>query len=129
MDPIKIITEDKQVKEILIVEDEDYNLLLIQEILKNSYSLLSARNGMEAIELSKQHPNIALVLMDIKMSGMDGVTAMIEIKKMRPQLPVLAQTAYALVEEKEQYMKKGFDGYITKPIKRDELITEVAKYV
>jgi PAS domain S-box-containing protein len=127
MDAIDLIPENNSVKKILIAEDEDYNLLLVQEILKNHYILLSARNGKEAIELCKQHTDIGLVLMDIKMPEMDGLTAMMEIKKMWPHLPVIAQTAYALIDEIELYMKKGFDDYITKPIKRDELIRKVAK--
>jgi len=126
-DQIKI----KQIrnKTILIVEDEVFNRQLIRELLLDIYNLLSASNGKEAIDMFNNNPDIDLILMDIKMPEMDGQTAMMEIKRKKPELPIIAQTAYALDDEKEEFMKSGFDDYITKPIKKPDLITKIAKFI
>ncbi|HEX2934984.1 MAG TPA: ATP-binding protein [Bacteroidales bacterium] len=114
---------------ILIAEDEDYNYQLIAEILSGkNITLLYARNGFEAVEICKRSARIDLVLMDIKMPEMDGQTAMRIIKGLRPNLPIIAQTAYVLSDEKEHLMKSGFVDYITKPIKREELLAKINKY-
>jgi CheY-like chemotaxis protein len=63
------------------------------------------------------------------MPEMDGVTAMKEIKKIRADVPVIAQTAYALDDEKQEFMKSGFNDYITKPLNRIELLSKVAQYL
>ncbi|MDP4210084.1 MAG: PAS domain S-box protein [Bacteroidota bacterium] len=113
-------------KTILIAEDETFNYLLIKEFLANSNStLLFAHNGREAIEICRQNPKINLVLMDIKMPEMDGLTAMKEIKIFRPHLPIIAQTAYALEHEKQKFLYSGFDDYISKPIKKEELLEKI----
>lgn len=114
---------------ILVAEDEEYNYQLIEEILAGkNITLLHASNGLEAVEICKRTPSIDLVLMDIKMPEMDGQTAMRIIKGLRPNLPVIAQTAYVLSDEKEQLMKSGFVDYITKPIKKLELLAKIDMY-
>jgi two-component system, cell cycle response regulator DivK len=67
--------------------------------------------------------------MDIKMPVMGGIEATQLIKKISPDIPVIAQTAYALDHEVREYKKKGFDDYLTKPIEKDELINKVLKYI
>lgn len=114
---------------ILIAEDEEYNYQLIAEILSDkNVALLYARNGFEAVELCKRNPKIDIVLMDIKMPEMDGLTAMQIIKGLRPDLPVIAQTAYVLTDEKDQLLTCGFTDYITKPIRKEELLAKINKY-
>jgi CheY-like chemotaxis protein len=66
--------------------------------------------------------------MDIKMPVMDGYEATEEIKKLNPEVVVIAQTAYAMKTDKEKVMKSGFDGYLSKPIKRDRLVSLIEKY-
>ena len=114
---------------ILIVEDQEDNLELLCEFLQHqNYKTEHAKNGLEAIEIVKNNDNIDLVLMDIKMPVMDGVEAFIEIQKIKPNLKVLAQTAYAMEGDREMYIKKGFDDYISKPFDLIALKELMKKY-
>jgi CheY-like chemotaxis protein/nitrogen-specific signal transduction histidine kinase len=112
---------------ILIAEDDDISLAYINQVLKNiSFKILTVRNGEDAVQICHDHESIGLVLMDIKMPIMDGYTAAKQIKEFRPNLPIIAQTAFALEMDKEKY-KRIFDDYITKPIKADELKIKIIK--
>jgi len=114
---------------ILIAEDEIFNYELLEAYLDGTNSkVIHANNGLDAVEYCKGNPKIDIVLMDIKMPRMDGTTSMLEIKKFNKNLPIIAQTAYALESEKQMLLSKGFDDYLSKPIKRDELLRVVAKY-
>ena len=105
-------------KTILIAEDEKINYFLLQTMLKKmDYEIIWARNGLEAITICMDHPEIDLILMDIKMPVMDGIEASLKIKSIRENLPIIAQTAYDLTPEK----KLLFQGYIKKPIMKREL--------
>ncbi len=116
-------------KTILIVEDDWVNYLYLNEVVTGlGAKTLHAKNGLEAMELSKGHMDIDLVLMDIKMPGMNGYDATKLIKKDRPDLPVIAQSAYALQNEIYQY-KDVFSSYITKPIDTELLIAKIEKYL
>jgi CheY-like chemotaxis protein len=115
---------------ILVAEDETYNFLYIEELLiDQNYTLIHAKNGLEAVRLFKENPDIALVLMDIKMPQMDGATATKIIKGINPIIPVIAQTAYALEQEKREFLKSGFDEYLVKPIKESVLMEILHKYL
>ena len=114
---------------ILIVEDDFASYHYLTKVLKNKkYELLYAENGLQAIKLISNIHDIDLVLMDIKMPVMDGLKATIEIKKIKPDLPIIAQTAYAFREEKKEFLMSGFTDYISKPIKYDALISIIEKY-
>lgn len=114
---------------ILIVEDEELNFLLLETILKNSNSsIIHALNGQEAIELVKSHPEISYVIMDLKMPVMNGYDATKIIKVLRPDLPVMALTAYALPYEIEKAEAYGFDAYLTKPVKSGKLFEILEKH-
>ena len=76
----------------------------------------------------KSNPNIDLIIMDIKMPVMDGFKATSKIKEINPDIPVIAQSAYALEHERAKY-EEVFDDYIKKPIKEDELKRKVLKYI
>jgi len=117
------------IKTILIAEDDDYNFRYINEILiaMNVHSI-HAKDGYETVEICKSNLNIDLILMDIKMPKMDGHTAAKLIKEFRPDLPIIAQTAYALEHEKQKYSGTVFADYITKPINREELKYKIEKY-
>ena len=109
---------------ILVAEDDEYNFLFINEILRQlNFKCMRASNGKEAVELAQKVDDIKLILMDIKMPVMDGYAAIEQIKKMKPGLPVVAQTAYALGEDVVRIESCGFDGYIRKPIKKSELLS------
>lgn len=107
---------------ILIAEDDNINYFLLQKIMKlKNYTIIRAENGQEAVDICLSNPNIGLVLMDIKMPVMDGYEALEKIKSIRPELTVIAQTAYSSNEDEDKIYKAGFFGYITKPINRERL--------
>ena len=118
-----------QDKTILIAEDIDINYKFIEVIvLKTKAKIIRAKNGQEAIDLVNSNPQIDLVLMDIMMPDIDGFQATAEIKKTRINLPVIAQTAYGDEINQAQLNKAGFDGFISKPIKLEELISILRKF-
>ena len=117
-------------KTILVAEDEIFNFYYIEELLKPlNIKTLHANNGQEAVDLAKNHPDISLVLLDIRMPVMDGLEATKLIKAMRPQLPIIAQTAYASREDKENAKAYGFDHYLSKPLVRDLFMEVIGKYI
>ena len=108
---------------ILIVEDDATSTLLLQRNLKGqNITIICAENGWEAVELVEHHPEINIVLMDIKMPVMNGYEATKLIKEQRPDLPIIAQSAFTSKEEKEKAKEAGCDSFITKPINKSELI-------
>ncbi|HEY4786768.1 MAG TPA: PocR ligand-binding domain-containing protein, partial [Bacteroidales bacterium] len=114
---------------ILVVEDEHLNFLLLQEFLKNTCAnLLWVQNGKEAIDLCKENNMINLVLMDLKLPKINGYTAICEIKKFRRNLPIIAQSAYAMEEEIKKCREAGCDEYITKPIDHQKLLHLINGY-
>lgn len=116
-------------KIVLIVEDEESNYFLINRMLKRSgLTLLWAKNGKEAIEVCRTR-EIDVVLMDIRMPIMDGYEAAQEIKKDKKELPIIAQTAYALKGEREKSLAAGCDAYISKPIDAHELRAALSVYL
>jgi len=118
-----------QGKMLLVVEDEEHNYTYIHEILNRTrVSMIRAESGREAITLFRRN-KIDVVLMDIKLPDMDGYKATKEIKKLDPKIPVIAQTAYAMTQEREKCMNAGCDDYISKPYTPSTLITLIAKYI
>jgi len=123
------IEEVRRNASILIAEDDEITLLYYSQILKNShYKLLIANNGKEAVDMCQENSDIDLVLMDIKMPVMDGFTAAKLIREFRPNLTIIAQTAFALETEKQKY-GHHFNDYITKPINFEELMQKISKYI
>jgi signal transduction histidine kinase/CheY-like chemotaxis protein len=117
-------------KTILIVEDEKNNHAYIKELLSSTeVAVLDAWDGEEAVEQAKNHTEISLVLMDIKMPKMDGYEATRLIKKNRPILPVIAQTAYSLSQDRKKALEAGCDNYISKPINKDRFIEVLTSYL
>jgi PAS domain S-box-containing protein len=115
---------------ILIVDDDDMSYTLVKEILKrNNMNALRAENGLEAVNVSRSHNDINLILMDIKLPVMSGIDATIEIKKIRPEIPVIMQSAYASQEEIDRAFKAGCSDYLTKPININLLIEKIAEHI
>lgn len=116
-------------KLILIVEDDPTSSLLYSNFLElKGFEVLTVTDGKEAIDAVIEHPDIQIILMDIRLPEMDGVSTMKEIKKMRKDIPIIAQTAYAMVEDKTRLMKAGFDGYLSKPVKPDALFEMIISF-
>ncbi len=115
---------------ILIAEDDNINFLLFQKMMqKKNYKIIRAINGQEAVDICLNHPDIDLVLMDIKMPIMTGFEAMEQIRPIRPNLPIIAQTAYSSSEDKIKIEEAGFNGYLTKPLSRENLFEMINKYL
>ncbi len=115
---------------ILVAEDEMYNYSYIEEILSpTNVRIMHAWDGAEAVDMVRNHPEISLVLMDIKMPGMDGYAATKLIKKIRPDLPVVAQTAYAMADERDSSLRAGFDQYISKPVSHKFFLKILENYL
>ena len=115
---------------VLIAEDEEINYLFMSEVLYSmNLNVLHAANGEEAVEMCKTNPQINIVLMDIKMPKMNGYDATKLIKKMKPDLPIIAITAFALSEDRNKALLAGCDNYLPKPVKADKLIASVNDYL
>lgn len=126
----EIQNKEPETSFVLIAEDEALNVLYVKRMFKNSpYQLLFAQNGAEAIEMVEKHPEIGIILMDIKMPVMDGLEATKQIKKMRPDLPIVAVTAYATNDDRHACMEAGCSEYLSKPFVAMELIKIIRKYV
>ena len=116
-------------KRILIVEDNPQNRLLVKDVLEfHGYEIIEAADGQSGIEMAKNHkPD--LILMDIQMPVMDGITAG-KILRENPDtknIKMIAVTSFAMLGDKERVMEAGFDHYIAKPINTRELPTLIAE--
>ncbi len=122
--------QEKQI--VLIAEDGEVNFLFLKTVLIKmqdyDFVIHRAKNGKEAVDLCMDNSNIDLVLMDIKMPIMDGYDATKHIKKIRPELPVIAQTAYSTEEDIQKALDAGCDDFISKPVDRKILKPILKKY-
>ena len=114
-------------KKILVVDDYEVNLTLLKQMLQASgVEVMVSENGNNAInQCSNNH--FDLVLLDLQMPEINGFDTLKLIKKNKPEIKIVAQTAYALENEKEQILSSGFDGYISKPIVKKELMDIIHK--
>ncbi|MFW6327531.1 MAG: ATP-binding protein [Bacteroidota bacterium] len=130
-----VIAHDKHDKfRLLVTEEDEVNFILMREILKrefgeNQVEVIRAATGNQAIEICREKENIDLILMDVNMSDIDGVTATSQIKKMKSGLSVIAQTSLVMTQDRDQMLKAGCDDYITKPIRRNELVNLISTYL
>lgn len=86
-------------------------------------------NGDEAVELVKKNDHINLVLMDIRMPNLNGYDATRQIKMLKPKLPIISITAYAMTEDETKSLEAGCDMYISKPIRPSNLLTLLNEFV
>ncbi len=118
---------------ILIVEDDEINFLymeaLLNEEIEGNFNIIHVKNGKNAIAACKENKNIELVLMDIKMPDMNGYEATKTIKSFRPALPIIAQTAFSSIYEKNTASDAGCDEFISKPIVRENLSVLLHKFL
>jgi len=122
---IELGKEIKKHNTLLVAEDEDSNFMLIEEQLLNlDFNIIRAKNGVEAVDICKlQH--VDMVLMDIKMPLLDGYEATKQIRVFKPNLPIIAQTAYSTDNDKNRAFESGCSDFITKPIKQELLISKI----
>ncbi len=118
----KPIIPDLKDKTILVAEDEEINFLFIETLLEpTGAKVIHAWNGQQTIDTIKENNRIDLILMDIKMPIVDGYQATRDIKQMKPDLPIIAQTAYALGDDKILCFEAGCDEYLSKPLRKNKL--------
>ncbi len=114
---------------VLIVEDELGIRQLIKTIIrKHVKEVFLAENGQVAVDLCRNHPEIRVVLMDIKMPVMSGLEATRIIKSFRNDLPIVVITAYALADDRVSAMDAGCDDFLVKPFKANDLLQKITEY-
>jgi CheY-like chemotaxis protein len=114
---------------ILVAEDEDVNFILLMHYLSGTnIVVIHAINGSEAVDICKKNRSIDLVLMDLKMPVMNGFEATKIIKEFRPDLPVIAQTAYARDADKSRALACGCSGFTSKPFMKDALLKMIREH-
>jgi CheY-like chemotaxis protein len=114
---------------ILIAEDDDESAMLLERTVKVfGKEVIKVRNSNDAIETCRNNPDIDLVLMDIKMPGVDGYEATRQIRQFNTKVIIIAQTAYALLGDRENSIESGCNDYISKPINKDQFMDLMRKY-
>ncbi len=141
--PTETIKENKSKKEIsipaeatpikklkiVITEDDEASAQLISIIFQSIVKeIINVSNGKEAVEACRNHPDIDMVLMDIQMPEMNGYEATREIRKFNKDIIIIAQTAFAMVGDKEKALASGCNEYLSKPIIRNELFSIIKQY-
>ncbi|HNT42626.1 MAG TPA: response regulator, partial [Tenuifilaceae bacterium] len=117
-------------KTVLVVEDVNEIRLYFERVLERTGAkILFAKNAKEARKLFKSNNRIRLVLLDIGLSDADGFELAVEFKRMRPNTPIIAQTAYALQSELNRSIESGCDDYITKPLDSAVLIGKMLRLI
>ncbi|MEL7585826.1 MAG: response regulator [Prolixibacteraceae bacterium] len=116
--------------QILVVEDVESNFLYLNAVLsKINANIFWAKNGKEAVDIFRNQKNIDLILMDLQMPEMNGYEATRIIKLENPLVPIIAQTAFAMSDDREKALEAGCDDYLAKPIKSKDLLNTVEKYL
>ena len=117
-------------KKCLLVDDNKDVLIYLNRILLDTgVTIITARSGFEAIELVKSNPDIDVVLLDMQMPEMNGIEATKEIRKIRNNLPIIAQTAFIFEDDKDIILEAGCDACLIKPIRKDHLLTVMSSFV
>jgi len=118
----------KNIKILIAEDDEISESFLTNAMNRFSREIIKVRTGAEAIEACRNNPDIDLILMDVKMPVMDGYEATRQIRQFNNEVVIIAQTAYALMGDREKASKAGCNDYIPKPFKKEELMVLIEKY-
>ncbi len=119
-------------KRILVVEDNEMNMQLVEYLLEEGgYGIVKAASGEEAIAVARSGQQVDLILMDIHLPGMDGLSVVRELKAdaNTRTVPILALTAHAMRGDKDRFLQAGCDGYISKPIDVKTFLAAIEPYV
>ena len=115
---------------ILVAEDNDDTYAYIwHSLIKTGITVIRALNGLEAVSLCHDHPEFSLILMDGMMPGLTGYEATVEIKKFRPELPIIILTAYVDQTSIREAVRSGCNDYLAKPIGPEELYAAIQKWL
>ncbi|MBI9052775.1 MAG: response regulator [Bacteroidales bacterium] len=115
---------------LLIAEDDEISFELYKIRLEElDLNILHAKNGQIAIEMVKEHSNIQLVLMDIRMPILNGYDATKKIREFNADVPIIAQTAFALIPEQKAIIESGFTDFLSKPVEEEKLFGIIRKYM
>jgi CheY-like chemotaxis protein len=115
---------------ILVVEDDEMSFLYLNQIFRLTRNgVIRARNGNEAIQISRSNADIDLILMDIQLPDIDGNTITREIRKFNKELPIIAQTAGKTQQERDIALESGCNDVLVKPFKMEELTGILEKYL
>lgn len=124
------LQHDFSEKTILIVEDEDSNYALLEALLLPAGALLlHAKTAGAALEIIKNQHNIDLILMDIKLPDMNGYELTRIIRRKNKEVPIIAQTAFAMIDDKIRALESGCNAYLPKPIDLFELMDIIAGFI
>jgi len=115
---------------LLLVEDDASSRLYMNKILERAgASVLNAGDGMEAIRIAQENPDIKIILMDIQLPLLDGYAATMKIREFMKDVVVIAQTAYGIQGEQDELLASTFDDYILKPILPQLLVEKISSYL
>ena len=118
---------DRQLK-VLIAEDDETSQMFLSAILKNvSKEIINVSTGEEAVTACRNNPDIDLVMMDVRMPGMNGTEATKQIRQFNMDVIIIGQTAYGFLGEKEKALDAGYNDYISKPIDKKLLLALIQK--
>jgi two-component system CheB/CheR fusion protein len=115
---------------VLIIEDDVSSRVYFKKALQGlELKVLEAAGGYEGVKIFRENPDVSVVLLDILLPGVSGFDILKELKKIRPEVPVIAQTAFAMIGDREKCLAAGFDDYISKPVSRKILLELIGKYI
>jgi CheY-like chemotaxis protein len=123
-------TIDWSSRKCLLVDDnKDVLIYLNRVLIDTGVTIITARSGFEAIDIIRTTPDIDVVLLDMQMPEMNGIEATREIRKIRKDIPIIAQTAFIFEDDKDIILEAGCDACLIKPIRREHLLTVMSSFV
>lgn len=114
---------------LLVDDNKDVLIYLNRILLDTGITTLMARSGYEAIEIVKNTPDIDVIILDMQMPEMNGIEATSEIRKIRKNIPIIAQTAFIFEDDKDIILKAGCDACLIKPIRKEHLLTVMSSFI
>mgnify|MGYP001150276025 CR=1 FL=1 len=114
----------------LIAEDDIISFELYKARLEElDINLVHAKNGKVAVEEVRKNPNLNIILMDIRMPVLNGYEATKQIRQFNPNIPIIAQTAFAMIPEQKTILETGFTDFLPKPVDEEKLFSLIKKYM
>jgi PAS domain S-box-containing protein len=131
----EILTPDTALKmsaekmTILIAEDDYASYIYLKSLLSgHGITFLHTTDGKETVKAVRENPGLSIVLMDLRMPGLNGLEVTMQIRKFNKNIPIIAQTAYALAGDRETALQAGCNDYISKPLNSKELLNIISRY-